>query len=471
MDQSAHRELWADCCQFIKDNITPEQYDTWFRDIRFEKYVPASETTRAYLILQVGSDFIIDEIERRFQALVRAGIKKTYGDGVQVYYRTLTVQSDPESAVLQKSTAPSATIMAQSKAEPANPFREPSDRDFDPQLNPRYNFENYCLSESNKIARSIGEAIGDNPSLKTFNPLFVFGPSGVGKTHLIQAIGIRVKERNPQARVLYVTARLFQSQYTAAAAKNINNFFHFYQSIDTLIIDDIQDLQNKPGTQNTFFHIFNHLHHHDRQIIMSSDCAPSEMEGFEARLLSRFKWGMQVELDRPDIDLRREVLRQKAEQNGIVLPADVMEYIAANVTENVRELEGIVVSLIAHATVMNREISIDLARRVMANAVKIQRRQVNFEMVTDAVASYFKITPNLLFTKTRRREIADARHVVMYLAKKLVKMPLTTIGQKLDRTHATVIHGVQCVENRLSHEKKFAADVDAIESAIATREA
>lgn len=466
MNQNTHTELWARCSEFIKDNVSPQQYDILFRDIQSEKYVPATGESPACLVLKVASDFIIDEIEKNFQALLRSGIKKIYGDGVQVYYRTLTVKSDPSSAVLQKSTSPSPAILAQSHAEPANPFKEVSANDFDPQLNPRYNFENYCLSESNKIARSIGEAIGDNPSLKTFNPLFVFGPSGVGKTHLIQAIGIRVKERNPQARVLYVTARLFQSQYTAAAARNINNFFRFYQSIDTLIVDDIQDLQNKPSTQNTFFHIFNHLHQHDRQIIMSSDCAPAEMEGFEARLLSRFKWGMQVELGRPDIDLRREVLRQKAEQNGITLPADVLEYIAANVTENVRELEGIVVSLIAHAMVMNREISVDLARRVMANAVRIQRRQVNFEMVTDAVASHFRITPDLIFTKTRKREISDARQVIMYLAKKMVQMPLTTIGQKLDRSHATVIHGVECVESRMEHEKQFAADIQSIENAI-----
>ncbi len=471
MEQATHTELWAQCSGFIRDNIAPEQYETLFRDIRSEAYVPAAGSEPARLVLRVASDFIIDEIEKHYQNLVRAGIKKVYGDHVLLYYRALTIKDDPASSVLQKSTAPSPTIMAQVHAEPANPFCEPTGRDFDPQLNPRYNFENYCQSESNKIARSIGEAIGDNPSLKTFNPLFVFGESGVGKTHLIQAIGIRIKERNPQARVLYVTARLFQSQYTAAAARNINNFFHFYQSIDTLIVDDIQDLQNKPGTQNTFFHIFNHLHQHDRQIIMSSDCAPAEMEGFEARLLSRFKWGMQVELGKPDIELRRDVLRQKAEQNGIVLPQDVLEYIASNVTENVRELEGIVTSLVAHAMVMNRDISIDLARRVMANVVQMPRSRVNFEIVTDAVATHFRIAPDLIFTKSRKREISDARQVVMFLAKKLVKMPLTTIGQKLDRSHATVIHGVECVENRLSREKQFAADVQAIETAIACPQA
>lgn len=469
MDQISHTELWERCCRVVSDNIGPELYDTWFRGVHLEEYTPALGGKAARMVLQVPSDFIVDEIERRFMGVLRAGIKKEFGEGVQLYWRTQMVQSDPTSVVEQKSSSPSPTIMAQSSVDAANPFQEQTaaQRDFQTQLNARYNFENYCLSESNKIARSIGEAIGNNPAIKTFNPLFVFGPSGVGKTHLIQAIGIRIKERNPEARVLYTTARLFQSQYTAAASHNVNNFFRFYQSIDTLIIDDIQDLAGKPSTQNTFFHIFNHLHQHDRQIIMSSDCAPAEMEGFESRLLSRFKWGMQVELGRPDIDLRRDVLRQKAEQSGIVLPADVLEYIASTVTENIRVLEGIVVSLIARATILNLDISLDLARNVVATAVKIQRRTVNFEMITDAVAGYFNITPDLLFTKTRKREIADARHVVMYLAKKLTDMPLTAIGHKLDRAHATVIHGLQCVENRLIQEKQFASDVQAIENSIA----
>ena len=455
-----HQELWAKCCRFIKDNITTEQYDTWFRDITSESYADGR------LVLTVQSSFFADQLEERHQGVLRAGIRKVYGDGVQLYYRFRVIQSDNSSLIDQKSAGSSPTILAQVKAQPANPFKQPDTQDFDPQLNTRYTFENYCSSDSNKIARSIGMAIGDNPSLKTFNPLFVFGPSGVGKTHLIQAIGIRIKERNPHARVLYVTARLFQSQYTAAAAKNINSFFHFYQSIDCLIIDDIQDLQNMPGTQNTFFHIFNHLHQHDRQIIMSSDCAPAEMEGFEARLLSRFKWGMQVELERPDITLRRDVLKLKAEQDGLAIPGEVTEYIASNVTQSVRELEGIVVSLMAHATVLNREISLDLARRVMSNAIKIKRRQINFEMITEAVASHYNICPDLLFTKSRKREVSDARQIVMYLAKKIGKMPLTTIGHKIDRTHATVIYACNTIEDRIATEKKLAADIDAIEAAI-----
>ncbi len=455
-----HQELWAKCCRFIQDNISPHLYEIWFRDITSESYADGR------LYLNVQSSFFADQLEERHQGVLRAGIRKVYGDNVQLFFRYPTVQNDPTSIVDQKSAGSSPTILAQRNAQPANPFKQPDSNDFDPQLNPRYTFDNYCASDSNKIARSIGMAIGDNPSLKTFNPLFVFGPSGVGKTHLIQAIGIRIKEHNPHARVLYVTARLFQSQYTAAAAKNINSFFHFYQSIDCLIIDDIQDLQNLPGTQNTFFHIFNHLHQHDRQIIMSSDCAPSEMEGFEARLLSRFKWGMQVELERPDISLRRDVLKLKAEQDGLAIPSDVADYIASNVTQSVRELEGIVVSLMAHATVLNRDISLDLARRVMANAIKIKRRQINFEMITEAVAAHYNICPDLLFTKSRKREVSDARQIVMYLAKKVGKMPLTTIGHKIDRTHATVIYACKNIEDRLATEKKLAADLDTIEATL-----
>ena len=451
------------CCQFIKDNIPAQQYETWFRDITSERY----DDVERKLVLKVKSQFFVDIIEERYQPVLRSAVRKFFGDGVQIFYCYRTVASDPSTANTQRSSAPSPTILAQARTRAANPFvRETAGDDFDPQLNPRYTFENYCLSDSNKIARSISASIANDPKLKTFNPLFIFGPAGVGKTHLIQAIGIRIKERNPQARVLYTTARLFQSQFTAAAQKNINTFYYFYQSIDTLIIDDIQDLQNMDKTQNTFFHIFNHLRQHDKQIIMSSDRSPAEMEGFEERLLSRFKWGMQVELERPDIELRRDVLKLKAEQDGLSLPRDVAEYIVSNVTNSVRELEGIMVSLMAHATVLNREVTLDLAKRVMQNAVKINRRQVNFEMITEAVASHYNITPDLLFTKSRKREVSDARQMVMYLAKKLAKMPLTTIGHKIDRSHATVIYACNNIEDRLSTEKKLASDLDAIEAAI-----
>ncbi len=401
--------------------------------------------------------------------VLSSAIKKVYGAGVTLTYFFHQVKNEPATTVGIRTSAPSPTIVSQSKSQPANPFQAPKQQPFDPQLNPRYTFENYCEGTSNKIARAIGETVATNPSVKTFNPLFVFGSTGVGKTHLIQAIGVRLKETNPDARVLYVNARLFESQYTAASMKGeTNNFFHFYQSIDTLIIDDIQDLHKKPATQNTFFHIFNHLHQNNKQIIMSSDCPPAEMDGFEDRLLSRFKWGMSVQLETPDFDLRRDVLRQKAEQDGVELSNEVIDYIASNVTDSIRDLEGIMVSLIGRATVLNCEISLDLAKSVIANYVKINKKQINFELIVEHVCSYYNIDPDSLFTKSRKREISDARQMLMYLAKKLTKMPFTAIGSRIDRNYATVIYSCKNIEERLALEKQLRDDVNAIEMALNT---
>ncbi len=267
--------------------------------------------------------------------------------------------------------------------------------------------------------------------------------------------------------MLYVTARLFESQYTTAVSRGrINDFINFYQSIDVLILDDIQDLIGKTGTQGTFFHIFNHLQLNQKQIILSSDTRPSLMEGMEKRMLDRFKWGMTAELEKPDYKLRREVLSLKANQEGLAIPEDVMDYIAGNVTESVRELEGIMVSLVAHATVMKREIDLDLAQRVLSNAVKINRKQVNFEIITQAVSAYYNIEPDQIFTKSRKRNISDARQMVMFLAKKHTKLGLKAIGTRLGRTHATVLYACRNIDERLPIEKQLQDDVSSIEGAM-----
>ncbi|MDE6396888.1 MAG: chromosomal replication initiator protein DnaA, partial [Muribaculaceae bacterium] len=342
------------------------------------------------------------------------------------------VRDEPKSVVEIKNTPSSRAVAPSPDKQVANPFTATRAIDIDPQLNPRYTFENYCSSDSNKIAVSIAESIANNPQGNPFNPLFVFGPTGVGKTHLIQAVGIRIKEQHPENRVLYVTARLFMSQYSTAVLKSeTNKFFNFYQGIHTLIIDDVQDLsgKSKQSTQNTLYHIFNHLYLNNRQIILSSDRAPAEMEGFEERLLGRFKCGMSVSLDKPDKDLRRSVLILKARQDGIELDDEIIEYIAGNVTESIRELEGIMVSLVAHAAVLNRPITLDLAKMVVSNAIKINRRQINFEVIAREVSTYFGLEPDVLFTKSRKREISDARQVTIYLVKKLTPMPLTAIGR------------------------------------------
>lgn len=461
MDQEAtHIELWNKVRQFLADNINPQQFSVWFDPI-----VPVSYNDNQ-VIIGVPSSYYPEQLDQRFKSLIDTAIYKVYGPDAVLRFCYNVVGDNPETRVEIRSEERSAISDPRSAA--ANPFIPVKEQlKFDPQLNPRYNFRNYCVSQSNRLAHSIAMQLADNPSNKTFNPFFLFGPTGVGKTHLIQAIGIRIKENNPNARVLYVTARLFQSQYTAANHKGqINNFFHFYHGIDTLIVDDIQDLAGKPETQNTFFQIFNQLHLNNRQIILSSDCAPSDMDGFEPRLLGRFKWGVAVALEKPDVDLRRQVLIRKAEQDGLSLPADVIDYIAENVTDSIRELEGVVASMVAHATVLNCDINLALARPVVANAIRMRRRQINFEMVTDAVATHFNIASDLLFTQTRKREVSDARQIVMYLARKLADMSFTNIGARLGRSHATVIHGCKNIEERLPFDRELRTAIDDIQSCI-----
>lgn len=453
-------QQWEECKKIFRDNLVPEQYNTWFEPVTCVSF------ENNQLVLFVPSSFFVDQLEARFYKLLGYSIYKVFGPDVQLSYRFNTVGDDPTTSVTMRDSHPSQDVRPKPGAN-SNPFTHTEQNDIDPQLNERYTFENYCFSQSNQVARSIAEAIATDPNCKTFNPLFVFGPPGVGKTHLIQAIGIRIKERRPQTRVLYVTARLFENQYTTAVRQGkINDFIYFYQSIDVLIIDDIQDLIGKQSTQKSFFYIFNHLHQNQKQLVLSSDCCPSAMEGMEERLLSRFKWGMTAQLDRPDYDLRMEVLQQRAAQDGLSIPDEVLRFIAANVTDSIRELEGIVVSLLAHSTVMSCDIDIALARKVLANAVRIKRRQVNFEMIAQQVSAFYNIKPDQLFTKSRKREVSDARQIVMYLAKKHANLSLMAIGTRLSRSHATVLYGCNTIEQRLGMEKQLKEDIGKIESAI-----
>lgn len=457
--QPSPTHKWDECLGIIRDNISPEQYDSWFAPVTVKSYVDNR------LTLSVPSPFFVEYIEAKYMNLLGAALIKVYGASVKLFYNYNQINNEPTTGVNIRAVK---TSSAAKPGQPeANPFKTPVKSSFDSQLNPRYNFENYCGSPSNEIALSIGKSIADNPEMKTFNPLFIFGPSGVGKTHLMHAIGLSIKERRPEKRVLYITSRLFESQFTVASRNGkINDFIAFYQSIDVLIIDDIQDLIDKEKTQNTFFHIFSHLHLNNRQIIISSDCSPSMLKGMPERLLTRMKWGVTVELERPDHKLRREVLSRKAEQDGLDIPSDVLDFIAENVTQSIRELEGIVASLMAHATIMNREINLDLARHVLANSIKVNRRQVNFEMITQSVAAHFNMEPEAIFSKVRKREISDARQMVMYLTKKHAKMSSTAIATRLSRTHATVLHGVKNIEQRLPFEKSLQQTVAAIEQSF-----
>ena len=460
----SHTQLWERCLSLIGTMIPKDQFDNWFRPLHSLSFENND------LIIELPSPYYKEYLEGRFPTEIRKALLEVYGPQVKLSWHFNQVRNESTTGVTMMSANRSGAVRpATSRTDSSNPFQAQPLVEIDSQLHDSYTFENYCDSHSNRVARSIGEAIASDSRLKTFNPLFIFGPPGVGKTHLIQAIGIRYKELNPQARVLYVTARLFESQYTAAARDKINEFIAFYQSIDMLIIDDIQDLMGKKQTQNTFFHIFNHLHLNQKQIILSSDCSPSQMaatDGMEERLLSRFKWGMTAELERPDFDLRRSVLTLKARQDGLEIPSEVLEFIASNVTDSIRELEGIVCSLVAHATVLGKDITIDLARNVLANAVKFKPHPINFEIITEKVCSHYGIESDQIFTKSRKREVADARQMVMYLSKKHAHMSLKAIGSRMNRTHATVLHGCRNIEERLPIDKQLADDIAKIEATI-----
>ncbi|MBQ7690807.1 MAG: chromosomal replication initiator protein DnaA [Muribaculaceae bacterium] len=454
MDKTSQQ--WNKCLEIIKDNLSAEQFKAWFAPI-----VAVSHENDA-LTLKVPSTFFIERIEEQYLHLLKSVISRVFGPATKLFYRTNVARNEEvkvadagESAILKYGNTTRKRVAA-------NPFVEPEYDDIDPQLNLRYTFENYCSSASNLLPLTVAKAIANDPDNKTYNPLFVFGSTGVGKTHLIQAIGIRIKERNPRARVLYVTAKVFENQFVSASRNNKTpDFISFYQSIDVLIIDDIQDFAGKPATQNTFFHIFNHLHQNSKQLIMSCDTRPCELDGLEPRLISRFKWGMTVELAKPDYDLRREVLSLKAAQDGLTLSEQVLDLIASRVTDSVRDLEGVVVSLLAHATVLNCEITTELAQTVIGNSVKIGTKPpCTFELMVETVADFYHIDAEDIYGKSRKREISDARQVLMYFAKTIGNMSSTTVGLRLSRNHATVLHACKQVEQRMSVEKKFRDEIE-----------
>lgn len=461
-------QQWNRCLDAIKANLPAEQFNVWFAPIVAVDY----DQKNNRVTLKVPSQFFVEQIEERYINILSSALKMAFGDDVKLRYKYNVVGGDDASAVEQTEDNSSNKLKQELKIRKprvaTNPFVQDDALDeIDPQLNPRYTFENYCSSMSNKLAVSIGQAIAEHPEVKTYNPMFVFGSTGVGKTHLLQAIGIKLKENYPRMRVLYVSSRVFESQYTTAVIqKKVNDFINFYLSIDVLLLDDIQFLAGKEKTQNTFFHIFSHLHLHQRQLVMSCDCRPSELDGMEPRLLSRFKWGMTVELEKPDFELRRKFLAMKAAQDGLKIADDVLDFIATNVSDSVRELEGVMVALLAHATMLGQDITIDLARSVIGNTVKVTPKQLTFESIAETVADYYNLPTDVLYGKSRKREISDARQLVMYLAKKEAQMSSTSIGAKLDRTHATVLHACIQIEQRMSIEKDFSREVQAITASL-----
>ncbi|HRO41680.1 MAG TPA: chromosomal replication initiator protein DnaA [Flavipsychrobacter sp.] len=458
--------VWNKCLSIIKDNINWRTYQTWFEPIR------AAALTGAVLTLQVPSQFFYEWLEEHYVELLGKTIKRILGREGKLEYRILmessTSQRNPASINMPASnhTKPSKDSnyvdMPLKWDDPTNiktPYAIPGLKrmQIDPQLNANYLFDNYVEGDCNRVARSAGLHVAQKPGATSFNPLVVFGGVGWGKTHLVQAIGNEVRRLHPNKAVLYVSAEKFINQFIDHSRNNeVNDFIHFYQLIDVLILDDIHLFVPATKTQDVFFAIFNHLHQSGKQIILTSDTPPKDMEGMQERLLSRFRWGLNADIQAPDFETRQHILHVKMKQEGLEIPEEVVKYVAYNVQTNVRELEGALIALFAQATLNRKEIDIDLAKRVMKNFVKTAAREVTIESIQKMVCEYFHLPYDRLLAKTRKREVVQARQITMYLAKKFTKSSLKNIGEHFGGfDHTTVIHSCQTVVNLMDTDTEY----------------
>ncbi|HLV69499.1 MAG TPA: chromosomal replication initiator protein DnaA [Xanthomarina sp.] len=457
------QSVWNNCLEFIKDNIQPQAYKTWFEPIKAVKLAENS------LSIQVPSKFFYEWLEEHYVKILKVALTKELGETAKLVYIikmentygnkqpfTERIPSSNRSAVKSQDVD---IPLNNKNPELRNPFIIPGIRNvkIESQLNPNYSFENFLEGDSNRLARSAGLAVASKPGGTSFNPLLIFGGVGLGKTHLAHAIGVDIKDKYPEKTVLYISAEKFTQQYIDSVKKNNrNDFIHFYQIIDILIIDDVQFLSGKSGTQDVFFHIFNHLHQNGKQVILTSDKAPVDMQDIEQRLLSRFKWGLSAELQSPDFETRVSILKNKLYRDGVEMPEEIIEYVAKNIKSNIRELEGAIISLIAQSSFNKKEITIDLARQVVEKFVKNTKREVSIDYIQKVVSDYFQMDIDTLQSKTRKRHIVQARQLAMFFAKKLTKASLASIGSQIGkRDHATVLHACKTVDNLTSTDKQF----------------
>ncbi|MBQ1970791.1 MAG: chromosomal replication initiator protein DnaA, partial [Paludibacteraceae bacterium] len=398
--------------------------------------------------------------------LLSSTLTRVIGEGVGLTYTIITDSTSNEPGKGNMEIEPEVHPVATNRrtAEKAEAIEE-----LNSMLISKYTFDNYVEGSSNKLSRTAAESVAMFPG-RTFNPLFIHGASGVGKTHLINAIGSKIKQLHPELRVLYISAHLFQVQYTDSILhKNFNDFMRFYQSIDILIIDDIQEFAGLPGTQNAFFHIFNHLHLNGKQLIMTSDRSPAQLKGMEERLITRFKWGLTAEIEKPDLELRKNILRNKIRRDGLKFPEDVISYIAEHVNASVRDLEGIIVSLMAHSTINNRDVDLQLAHKIIGGLSEYEKEPISVEKIVKTVAEYYNVDVNSINTKSRKREIVLVRQTAMFLAKKHLDLSTSKIGQQIGRRdHATVLHACKTISNLLDTNKQFRSELNEIESALQT---
>lgn len=437
---------WNQCLAIIRDNIDEQAYDKWFEPIKPLKYVDNT------LTIEVPSPFFPELLEQNFAKLIRYTLNKVYGESTKLMYRCTVDQENKKGGY----TDVSGTNRANDTKITANSFAS--------NLNQRYSFSTFIEGDCNKLPRTAGINIASQPGKNIFNPLFIYGKSGVGKTHLANAIGLKVLELHPQKRVLFISSSLFQLQYTEAARTNqVNDFINYYQSLDVLIVDDIQEFGegNKKQTQNIFFQIFNHLQQTGKQLVFTCDKKPAELDGMEDRLLTRFKCGLSAEIELPDFDTRKAILKANIEKDGLKISDNVINYIAENVTGSIRDLEGTVISIVAQSTMNQRNINIELAKKVISNIVASSQKNLSVAEIRDMVCDFYGVSLESLLSESRKREIVQARQVAMYFAKIKTKDSLTTIGTTIGkRNHATVLHACKTVQDLIDTDKSFRSSIE-----------
>ena len=464
-----HIETWNNCLRFISQVIEPRQVEVWFKKI---KPLSLEDST---LKVEVPSQFFAEYIESAFLDVIKAALKKEIGAAARLVYEIRPVRSQQAMTYPQGPGDPpvnkSISVSTWQPSGNPSPFVFPgiSKVQVNPRLNPVYSFENFVVGDCNRLAANAADNIAGAPGKTPFNPLFIFGGPGLGKTHVAQAAGLEVKKRFPELVVLYVTGNEFKTQYMDAVyvRNKLTDFLAYYMKIDVLIVDDIQDLLGQ-GNQTAFFNIFNHLHQNGKQLILTSDRAPADLRNFEERLLSRFKWGLSVELTAPDYATRLRMLKERVFREGASVGDDVLEYLAARVKTNFRELEGALISVMARATMTRQDVTVEQAEAIVENIVGEDSRALTIEKVQDTVCSYFNISREDMGSSTRKRKIVQARQIAMFLSRKLLSnVSLSTIGSEIGgKNHATVLHACNTVSDLCATDRLFKKDVAGIEAML-----
>jgi len=463
-------QVWQSCLDFIEKNTTPDVFDTWFKPIK------AVKLQDNVLTIEVPTALYYEWLETHYLDLLRAALTKVLGRKAGLMYQ-VKMSNRPgqqKNLTFPGNNTPRVDTANRpdklpDKKKVLNPFIIPGIEKIKIQsnLNPNYTFDNFIEGPNNRLARNAGLAIARNNTL-SFNPLFIYGGVGLGKTHIANAIGVEIKRLHPEKNVLYVSMEKFVQQYITSATNGArNDFIHFYQMVDVLIIDDVQFLAGKSRTQNVFFHIFNHLHREKKQLVFTSDKAPIDLKDVESRILSRFNWGLTAELKAPDFNTRKRIIENKLLRDGVEMPQEVIDFIATHIKSNIRDIEGVLTGIIAQAAFNQREINLELANEVIQHFVKQQKPEFSCDMIKQIVAEYFGISMKEFDSNSRKRKIVQARQISMYLAKKYTKASLETIGKRNgNKDHATVIYSLNVVQNLIDVDKKFRYIVRDIEALL-----